>query len=564
LFPAVLLAVWQLARTSWRIQQRQQEELEAKIRAPLSADVYRAVYAVDDRIVASDNTLYDLVDPDNLTDFAKRWQDIVRLSPAVECALILDVRHQVVPGGYVSKLAKPDADAFQSLFTQRILPHLDLDAFTDTSDHHWNGEIDGQPYLISWERQEANGRVYFIVLDSKVDYIMGLIIDAELGKYRWSQSNSQGELVALLDEHGRILYGDPIAYPEGQLAKEFTVDQAFPTTLYKWRVRMQPKDLSSALASVRAARESDILLISLSSAVVLLGFAVLLFAVRTERKAGQLKSEFIANVSHELKTPLSLIRMFGELLALGKVKGPETAHEYAEIITREAERLGRLIDNVLDLSRIERGKVVYDFQEADLADFVMRALDVYRHRIEKERARLRIDLPEGDEALPRVRLDESAMTLCVINLVENAFKYGEGTITVRLKHDPDLNEVCLSVVDEGPGIPPAEQKRIFERFYRGERERRRPVRGTGIGLAIVKHVAEAHGGRVTLASEVGKGSAFTVHLPAAGAREGEADTPVPSLSPALAPTPGDRAPNEPEANTTKGAHEGPHEGKATA
>src|SRR5262249_9711888 len=145
--------------------------------------------------------------------------------------------------------------------------------------------------------------------------------------------------------------------------------------------------------------------------------------------ANQLKSDFISNVSHELKTPLSLIRMFGELLALGKVKTPEKGTEYAEIITREAERLGRLIDNVLDFSRIERGKVAYDFQRGQLPNVVERALDVYRYRLDREGIRL---VAKIDDGLPEASIDDSAMTLLLVNLLENAVKYGGGEIGVYL------------------------------------------------------------------------------------------------------------------------------------
>ncbi|HZU87669.1 MAG TPA: PAS-domain containing protein, partial [Stellaceae bacterium] len=192
--------------------------------------------------------------------------------------------------------------------------------------------------------------------------------------------------------------------------------------------------------------------------------------------AARLKSEFIANVSHELKTPLSLIRMFSELIALGKVKSAETGREYAEIITRESERLTRLIDNVLDFARIERGKAAYDFRIGDLAEVVERSLDVYRYRLEREKMKLEIDL-EPD--LPPVRLDDNAMTLALLNLLENAVKYAApGNVAVRVHRAGPTVE--LAVIDHGPGIPEDEHRRIFDRFYRAKNTRGRNVRGSGI------------------------------------------------------------------------------------
>jgi len=167
---------------------------------------------------------------------------------------------------------------------------------------------------------------------------------------------------------------------------------------------------------------------------------------------------------------------------------------------------------VLDFARIERGKASYDFNEGRLDDVIERALDLARYRVEKEKMRLRTDIQPG---LPPVRMDENAMTLVLLNLVDNAVKYAaEGKeIDVRLYRTP--GGLTLSVRDRGPGIPIEEQPRIFERFYRARTARDRNVRGSGIGLALVKHIVEAHGGRLAVESAPGQGATFTVALPAA-------------------------------------------------
>ncbi|HEX6838675.1 MAG TPA: HAMP domain-containing sensor histidine kinase, partial [Polyangia bacterium] len=241
---------------------------------------------------------------------------------------------------------------------------------------------------------------------------------------------------------------------------------------------------------------------------ILAGIGFLFYATWKESRANQLKSDFISNVSHELKTPLSLIRMFGELLAMGKLKSPEKGKEYADIITREAERLSRLIDNVLDFARMERGPVAYEFLPGRLDEVVARALDVYRHRVEREGFRLSTKI---DSDLPETMLDENAMTLLLLNLLENAVKYGRGEIAVYLTRQG--NHLRLVVGDQGPGIPQEEHRRIFERFYRTRQARGTNVRGSGIGLSLVKHIAEAHGGTVTVDSDLGRGAAFIIDIP---------------------------------------------------
>ncbi|HEX7703160.1 MAG TPA: HAMP domain-containing sensor histidine kinase, partial [Kofleriaceae bacterium] len=243
---------------------------------------------------------------------------------------------------------------------------------------------------------------------------------------------------------------------------------------------------------------------------ILAGLGFLGFAIRRERRLNELKSEFISNVSHELKTPLSIISMFGEMLAEGRTKSPEQAHEYAEIIWRESVRLGRLIDNVLDFAKIERGMGVYEFAESDLVEVVTRAIDLANRRLTTAAMTLESSL---DEDLPLVRLDANAFTLAVLNLVDNAIKYaGDGKkILLTLRRVGD--RVVLAVKDYGPGIPLEEQDRIFERFYRAKEMRLKPIRGSGIGLALVQHIARAHGGDITVESKPGDGATFQLWLP---------------------------------------------------
>jgi two-component system phosphate regulon sensor histidine kinase PhoR len=222
--------------------------------------------------------------------------------------------------------------------------------------------------------------------------------------------------------------------------------------------------------------------------------------------------------------------MFGEMVATGRHRGEDTAREYGSIITRESERLSHLIDNVLDFARLERGKASYDFAENDLSILLERALDVSRYRLEKERIKLHTKVAPD---LPMVRMDENAMTLVILNLVDNALKYGADGGAVEVALDRAPGGVVLAVRDFGPGIPREEQVRIFDRFYRAQNARDRNVRGSGIGLSLVRHIAEAHGGRVTVESPVRGGgpgpsgseggSVFRVFLPAPISERTETD-----------------------------------------
>jgi two-component system phosphate regulon sensor histidine kinase PhoR len=259
----------------------------------------------------------------------------------------------------------------------------------------------------------------------------------------------------------------------------------------------------------------DSLLIGVAVTVILAGLTVLGLAIRRERRLNELKSEFISNVSHELKTPLSIISMFGEMLAEGRTKSPEQAHEYAEIIWRESVRLGRLIDNVLDFAKIERGMGVYEFADADLGEVVDRAIALSARRVGTAEMTLDADI---EPELPALRLDASAITLAVLNLIDNAIKYAADGKRISLTVRRAGARILLTVRDWGSGIDPEEHERIFDRFYRGRAIRLKPIRGSGIGLALVQHIARAHGGDVAVVNEPPGGAAFQIWLPVGGRR----------------------------------------------
>ncbi|HEY6880191.1 MAG TPA: HAMP domain-containing sensor histidine kinase, partial [Polyangiales bacterium] len=226
----------------------------------------------------------------------------------------------------------------------------------------------------------------------------------------------------------------------------------------------------------------------LSVAILLLGVMFLLYAIMQERKLNALKSEFIANVSHELKTPLSAVRMFGEMLLTQRVGNEAKRRQYLEIICREAERLSALIENVLDFAALERGKQSYAPEQADVGEIVARGVETVRHRLEG--VDIRVHTPQP---LPSVLVDAHAVLLAVINLLDNAIKYGEGT-PIDVTIEQLERELIVSVRDRGPGIPRADVRRVFDRFYRVRRPGQHQ-RGSGIGLSLVKHIADAHGGR---------------------------------------------------------------------
>jgi signal transduction histidine kinase len=244
--------------------------------------------------------------------------------------------------------------------------------------------------------------------------------------------------------------------------------------------------------------------------VIVAGLVATYRLVRRETEMARLKADFVANVSHDLKTPLSLIRMFGETLEMGRLGDEAKRQEYYRVITREAERLSRLIDNVLDFSRIEGGRRRYDIAPTAVEPLVRETLEAFDYPLSRQGFTIEVTVAPG---LPEVPMDADAVGQALGNLVDNAIKYSGARKALRLDARLADGHLALSVADEGIGIPREEQARIFEKFYRAGRSETQGRRGSGVGLALVRHVAEAHGGRVTVDSRPGAGSRFTLWLP---------------------------------------------------
>jgi signal transduction histidine kinase len=245
-----------------------------------------------------------------------------------------------------------------------------------------------------------------------------------------------------------------------------------------------------------------------------------LFATRRafakERALNEQKSNFVSSVSHELRAPIASVRLMAESLERGNVTDPGKQREYFRFIGQECRRLSALIANVLDFARIEQGRKQYELEPTDLGGLVEETVRLMQPYAAEREVRLKSEVrsPKSE-----VELDGRAIQQALVNLIDNAIIHSPAgeTVTVALESGPTLNPqpstLNISVTDHGPGIPATEIEKIFERFHRLGSELRRETQGVGIGLSIVKHIVEAHGARVLVESEIGKGSRFTIELP---------------------------------------------------
>ncbi|HEX4945353.1 MAG TPA: HAMP domain-containing sensor histidine kinase [Blastocatellia bacterium] len=335
------------------------------------------------------------------------------------------------------------------------------------------------------------------------DDLMAGSITKTLHVYHANQSDSPAIAITISDENNRVLYANAAA-PHGYFL-ETNLDRPFSP--WKAKIGLKNTDLddlarNSFLHSVGA---------TLLVLVVLLGgIALILRATDREARLAQAKSNFVSNVSHELKTPLSLISMFSEILALGRVNSEEKKTEYYRIIHHESGRLNTMIDNILDFSKIEAGRKTYNFADSNLAEVMEDVLSGHRYQIINSGFDIQTNIQPD---LPPVCIDRHAMAQAISNLLDNAIKYSGEVKQLMIMMETRGTELLIEIADHGIGIPRAEQAKIFEKFYRVGNGLVHDVKGSGLGLSLVKHIIEAHHGTISVTSDAGKGSRFRILLP---------------------------------------------------
>jgi len=326
-----------------------------------------------------------------------------------------------------------------------------------------------------------------------------------------------GLSIAVSDEQGRAVTKTvPVESDHGDLHTRFPllfIDPALvksipnrPTHEREWTVHVRAVPDEALLATLQGTRRM-FYLISIAAGASLVA---LVLTVRADRKSAALasmKSDFVAAVTHELKTPVASIRLVGDTLSNGRYNSPKTVQEYAGLLSVEATRLGASIDNLLTYARYSSSPAASSMADVEPADLVEDALQGLRPMLTNREFAVEVDVPSN---LPQVCVDRSAMVQALDNIVDNAIKYSTTEKHVAVKARANGKTVTLTVRDKGPGIARKDLSRVFERFYRGGNV---TVSGSGLGLPIAKRIIESHGGRIEVRSAEGSGTEVDVMLP---------------------------------------------------
>jgi signal transduction histidine kinase len=354
----------------------------------------------------------------------------------------------------------------------------------------------------------GHGRSVLLVWDGTPDRLSGLVAGPDYLESRWSRSwRDLGVKVALLDSDSHSVL-QPIPPSGPQQALRASSDTRLP-----WTLRIASADPAADLAQRAGRRRLLLAGLAMMAVMLIVGGYFTTRAVSRELAVSRLQSDFVSAVSHEFRTPLTSMLHLTDSLDRGIVSDEDRRRQYYSALAHETTRLHRLVESLLNFGRMEAGAFEYRFEPVDLAALAGDVVAEFRKELASSGHRVEL---RADDGLLPLRVDREALGRALWNLLDNAVKYSPGRPAIWVDLARDGKHVSIRVRDQGPGIPVEEQKDIFKKFVRGSAARASNVKGTGIGLAMVRHTVRAHGGEVRVESRPGEGSTFTILLPEKG------------------------------------------------
>jgi signal transduction histidine kinase len=469
-----------------------------------SAEVYwnsTANFAGNNDLTDNGNQKFTLNSPsqapseyDNSFKFLKnRGPSLRNVSPQQQAQLPVNKGQQVEQMQSFSKIAASEAEFCQLMGT--------------ASDGMLARFVDNKLNVLFWYRRPESPQYVFGAQLSLPRLVEKLKPSLE----KLDPSLRDEVCVALLDDSAR-----PVALTHSGFRtawKRPFVATEIGETLPHWEVALYLLDPAKLTRSAHTLKLTLGAVIALLVLAIGIGSWLIVADLNRQLTLARQKTDFVSNVSHELKTPLTSIRMFSELLAEGRISDPVKQRSYLSIITAETARLSRLINNVLDFARIERGEKKYHFQTCDLNNLLRETAETYRPHLEANGFQFNTELSDSPLI---VNGDRDALAQVIVNLLSNAEKYSDSRkeVSVRLEQQTNpIPYVEFKVLDRGLGVPDGSEEKIFEQFYRAHDSLSSGIQGSGLGLTLARQIARAHGGEVVYEPREGGGSCFTLRLP---------------------------------------------------
>lgn len=391
-------------------------------------------------------------------------------------------------------------------------PDPDLTALASAAEAIWNdwqapGRSPGsiRPRQTVWTAD----RSVLVLMRASTDRLVTLLVSPTFLDETWrkrmrSMAGSQGMDFALSDADGRAVLGTPSAPLSSQSVRTASVTQL------PWTVHAVRADAGHGASGLSGPARLMLGAVLAMAVVVMAGGYFINRAIAREIQVARLQSDFVAAVSHEFRTPLTTLRHLSELLMRGRVSSEARRQEFYATLLRESQRLHRLVEGLLNFARLESGQLQYRFDTIEPGEFLAGVVaDFQAEAAERED---RVGLAAGS-GVPPIRGDRELLARAISNLLDNAIKYSPEGGTVRVELAASPSGAIVRVCDRGLGIPPGEQADIFRKFVRGSSSKSGAIKGAGLGLAIASEIVHAHGGAITVASEPGAGSTFSVILP---------------------------------------------------
>lgn len=394
-------------------------------------------------------------------------------------------------------------------FQENAAPNLRARAHREVEDprnesRRFTLDIGVQTYLVSIPGgQEEDG--------NQADEIWGLLLDSEqlaatiLQPVIQQYVRSEDIQWAIKDRDGGV-----ILKSHQQAAAPMTVRINFLGNFPPWSLEFYQENPHLFEALLTSRRGIYLYMFILIAGILIFGLTLTIRIVSHELELGKMKSDFVSTVSHEFKSPLTSIRQLAEMLQAGRVPSEQRRQRYYDVLLEQSERLSLLIDNILDFAKMEEGKKEFKFETVDMGPLLQELVSTIQQQVSHEGFTIEVEL---DRPLPSIQADRAAITQAITNLIDNAMKYSAGSKKVCVRSYRENQYLMIAVQDFGVGITPEEIDRVFERFYRGGDELTRTVKGSGLGLTLVKQIVEAHRGSVHVESEPGHGSTFFIRLP---------------------------------------------------